>query len=58
MHKELYALPIQGSVQDFLFGGGGGVGGVDRRKIFGATQRREIFLGLVRGPGACSHGIF
>ena len=40
--KELYALPVQGSVQDFLFGGRSG--GVDPRKIFGATQRRENFF--------------
>ena len=31
--KELYALPIQGSVQDFLLRGGGGGGGVDPRKV-------------------------
>ena len=34
--KKLYALPIQGSVWDFLFRGGG----VDPRKLFGATHRR------------------
>ena len=42
--KELYALPIQGSVQDFLFGGG-----VDPKKIFGATQRRENFFRACKG---------
>ena len=49
--KELYALPIQGSVQDFLFWG---LGGVDPKKIFGATQRRENFLGLVGVQGFVS----
>ena len=31
-----------------------GFGGSRSKKIFGATQRRENFLGLVGGPGACS----
>ena len=48
--KELYALSRALS-RFFVWGG------VDPRKIFGATQRREkFFQGLWRGPGACSHG--
>ena len=53
--KELYALPIRAPSRIFCLGGGGES---IPEKIFGATQRRENFLGLVRGPGACSHGKF
>ena len=51
--KEMYALPIQGSVQDFLFGGGGSR---SQKNFWSHAAARKIFLGLVRGPGACSHG--
>ena len=52
--KELYAISIQGSVQDFLFGGGELI----PEKFLEPRSGEEIFLGLVRGPGACSHGKF
>ena len=51
MRKELYALPIQGSVQDFLFWR---LGGVDPKNFLEPRSSEKIFWGLVGGLGACS----
>ena len=50
-NQSCVALAIQGSVQDFLFWG---LGGVDPKKFLEPVSARKIFLGLVGGPGACS----
>ena len=49
--KELYALPIQGSVWDFFALGVGE--SRPQKKFWSHAAARKIFLALVGGPGAC-----